>query len=541
MRSETFKTEQKRKLKRSLMTTALLACAVILVSCGSVDDSKEVEKFEASVTSAPTYAVTTTRAAEESATETTTVSSQTSAETSAGTSALTTKNTEKTKTSATSGSKTTTTGKASSTSKTSSTGKTSSASKNSSVGSSNGKQPDSSVGSTASSSSQGSSQQPTQQTTSTTAPRTEPTTTSGSTTTTTTAAAQRPTVLPRVDSREFLLQQLKEDRLRNAAKQILEGVQAGQASILVDSGILRTDEIDDLMPFISMLEAESYVTPLSYNYTYSGNYVTGLKIENYSKPHDKYLSEKDTVEKTVKNIVADANAKCADQYEKVLYFHDYIVKNCVYDLNTGVDGASAYGCLIGGRAVCEGYAKAMMLLCNEAGIQCTLVIGDVERGNTTIGHMWDLINIDGVWTHVDVTWDDVVVNDENLCCYSYLGLTDSEIVADHTIKPLDILNTFKAQSSAMNYHIKKGLYIKSEKEIASVMEKAVENAVVSGTQTVTLKCADRQTYTKLCDIIRNEIYDYTARAAEKTGGKAVRNVNFFGQDGLNTAVIILRY
>ena len=507
MRSEKIKKrEQKRKLRISFITTALLACAVILVSCGSVDDSKDIKKYEASVTTAPTYVVTTAEKTDSVTEETTT---QTEQETSQSKTTTTAKKTDKTTSSATS--KTT------------------------------GKKTESSSGSTASKTGQATSQ-PTQQSTVTTAPKTDPTTTPGATTTSTSATTQSPApILPRVDSREFLMQQLKEDRLRTAAKQIMDGVQAGQANIAIGDGLLKTSEIDSMMPFISMLEAESYVTPLSYHYMYNGSYVTGLKIDNYSKPHDKYLSEKSAVEAAVKKIVADANASCADQYEKVLYFHDYIVKNCVYDLNTGVDGASAYGCLIGGRAVCEGYAKAMMLLCSEAGIQCTLVIGDIERGNTTIGHMWDLINIDGAWTHVDVTWDDVVVNDENLCCYSYMGLTDSEIVADHIIKPLGILNTYKAQSSAMNYHIKKGLYIKSEKEIAAVMEKAVENAVASGTQTVTLKCADGQTYAKLCEIIRNEIYDYTARAAEKTGGKAAGNVNFFGQDGLNTAVIILRY
>ncbi len=500
MRSETFKTEQKRKLRISLITTALLACAVILVSCGNVDDSKDVEKFDASVTTAPTYAVTTAQKSESTPEET---SAQTSAETSVSdetTTENTEKNTDKSLSSAVSQPKDNKTD-----SNTSKTGQT------------------------------------TNRSTTTTTPHTDPTTTGKDTTSASEDVHEPAPVLPRIDSREFLLQQLKEDRLRTAAKQIMDGVQAGQASILIDGGILKTSEIDDLMPFISMLEAESYVTPLSYHYMYSGNYVTGLKIENYSKAHDKYLSEKSAVDAAVKKIVADANAKCTDQYEKVLYFHDHIVKNCVYDLNTGVDGASAYGCLIGGRAVCEGYAKAMMLLCNEAGIQCTLVIGEIERDNSKIGHMWNLINIDGAWTHVDVTWDDVVVNDENLCCYSYMGLTDKEIVADHIIKPLGIMNTYTAMSSAMNYHIKKGLYIKSEKEIAAVMEKAVENAVTSGSQMVTLKCADGQTYLKLCEIIRNEIYDYTAKAAEKTGGKAVKSVNFFGQDGLNTAVIILRY
>ena len=47
--------------------------------------------------------------------------------------------------------------------------------------------------------------------------------------------------------------------------------------------------------------------------------------------------------------------------EKVLFFHDYLAEVCEYDLS--YVKSDAYAALLGGTAVCQGYALAMNLLC----------------------------------------------------------------------------------------------------------------------------------------------------------------------------------
>lgn len=52
--------------------------------------------------------------------------------------------------------------------------------------------------------------------------------------------------------------------------------------------------------------------------------------------------------------------------------------------------------------VCEGYAKCYKLLLNEAGIEAYYISGN---GNP-VGHAWNLVNINGIFYHVDACWDD---------------------------------------------------------------------------------------------------------------------------------------
>lgn len=51
-----------------------------------------------------------------------------------------------------------------------------------------------------------------------------------------------------------------------------------------------------------------------------------------------------------------------DEYELVKAFHDWIVDNCEYDSAEGPYCRDAYGVFKLGKAVCDGYAKAMNLL-----------------------------------------------------------------------------------------------------------------------------------------------------------------------------------
>ena len=62
-------------------------------------------------------------------------------------------------------------------------------------------------------------------------------------------------------------------------------------------------------------------------------------------------------------------------------------------------------------AVCEGYAKAFKVLCDQLGVPAVCVSGLSDKSLTGSGHMWNLAQIGGVWYLVDVTWDDS--NDSN--------------------------------------------------------------------------------------------------------------------------------
>ena len=100
-----------------------------------------------------------------------------------------------------------------------------------------------------------------------------------------------------------------------------------------------------------------------------------------------------------------------NQFDQVLYLHDYLVQHFTYDyeglrqeeaskVTSGFAIRDAYSFFTKGKGVCQGYTLAFMALCAELDIRNVPVTCDA------INHVWNLVEVDGEWYHVDVTWDD---------------------------------------------------------------------------------------------------------------------------------------
>lgn len=63
----------------------------------------------------------------------------------------------------------------------------------------------------------------------------------------------------------------------------------------------------------------------------------------------------------------------------------------------------SYGPLVEHRGICGGLAWAYKRLMDEAGIECSCVSGFLKE-DTSTGHAWDLVKLDGQYYHVDPTW-----------------------------------------------------------------------------------------------------------------------------------------
>jgi transglutaminase/protease-like cytokinesis protein 3 len=74
---------------------------------------------------------------------------------------------------------------------------------------------------------------------------------------------------------------------------------------------------------------------------------------------------------------------------------------------------TAYGALIQGDAVCDGYAEAFKYLLDKLDIENVLIFGEGNEEGEFIGeinHAWNLVMVDGQYRHFDVTWNDDDVN-----------------------------------------------------------------------------------------------------------------------------------
>ena len=133
-----------------------------------------------------------------------------------------------------------------------------------------------------------------------------------------------------------------------------------------------------------------------------------------------------------------------------------------------------------GRAVCEGYARAMQWLLNKSGIPCTLVNGNDRDGNA---HMWNMVTVDGENYHLDATWDDT----DDLLRHNYFNLTTDEIGASHKISA-DNIGIPICTATTANFYRRTGRYIDtySRHEIAE----RIAAAVKAGETTVELRFAE---------------------------------------------------
>lgn len=64
---------------------------------------------------------------------------------------------------------------------------------------------------------------------------------------------------------------------------------------------------------------------------------------------------------------------------------------------------TAYGALINGTAIGEGYAMAYKALCDCLGIECYVVHGSLDG----VPHVWNIVLLEGDFYHVDVAMSDV--------------------------------------------------------------------------------------------------------------------------------------
>ena len=113
--------------------------------------------------------------------------------------------------------------------------------------------------------------------------------------------------------------------------------------------------------------------------------------------------------------------------EKALVLHDYLALQTAYDEEAyrsgNISSASytAYGALVLGKAVCQGYSMAYRVLLERCGISTEYAASD------RMGHGWTLVQLGENWYHVDVTWDDPVPDRPGRVGHTYFLLSDQAI------------------------------------------------------------------------------------------------------------------
>ena len=157
------------------------------------------------------------------------------------------------------------------------------------------------------------------------------------------------------------------------------------------------------------------------SYTYEYNLDTGI-LTSFTPMLFK-VSEKDipSYEEKAAQVLQTCIKPGMSQYQIALALHDYLALNAAYD--SSLTKHSPHDLLVGGSAVCSGYALAYQDLLRRVGIECQYV------SSVAMDHAWNVVKIDGMWYHVDVTWDDPTPNTEGMVRHLYFLRTDAEMSA----------------------------------------------------------------------------------------------------------------
>ncbi|MDD3341712.1 MAG: transglutaminase domain-containing protein [Bacilli bacterium] len=182
-------------------------------------------------------------------------------------------------------------------------------------------------------------------------------------------------------------------------------------------------------------------------------------LNNFVHPYNSYkeltfrFSSFGKVEVTIekqytKEEIAELNTKVDALYqalitpamtptEQIRVIHDYIINHSTYDqekadyivggtlTNKGTySSETAYGVLLQGQGICSGFSDAMELFLTKMNIPSYKV--------ASATHIWNLVYIDNKWYHLDLTWDNPIVNGSGK-----LLLHDFFLIDTATIQKID--------------------------------------------------------------------------------------------------------
>ena len=197
----------------------------------------------------------------------------------------------------------------------------------------------------------------------------------------------------------------------------------------------------DVRPEWTVMHSYSSTQKLTCTMQAAGKYTILIKVKDSSgavssKTFSLTVSDS-ALDKKADAVIGQIITSDMGEYDKVKAIHDWMLNNVRYDTASSKAATSytAEGLFDTHVAVCDGYSRAFLLLCQRAGLSAVRVTGlAANSSGNTEKHAWNQVKVDGKWYNIDVTWDDPVVPDgygDNRS-YEYFLIPDSLMDLNHT-------------------------------------------------------------------------------------------------------------
>ncbi|MBR6514992.1 MAG: hypothetical protein IKT46_09205 [Clostridia bacterium] len=216
---------------------------------------------------------------------------------------------------------------------------------------------------------------------------------------------------------------------------------------------------------------------------YHSNHRTKVGMVYLDKP-DAIEDMRNKYEDAVRAVMEKVLPSMTD-VEKETVINDHLLDNCRYALGEHNDFSStAYGALVLGEAYCDGYAYAAKHLLNQAYIDSHIVYGETDG----VKHVWNMVEIDGRYYHLDVMWNDADIgNESKLRFHGYFNLSDDIIELDHKYDNKDIL---PYATRELNYYKESGCYAETTAELEEVLYNQLMRAIEEKREFIELLCPE---------------------------------------------------
>lgn len=223
--------------------------------------------------------------------------------------------------------------------------------------------------------------------------------------------------------------------------------------------------------------SDSDFSTITYSFDYNPNYKIAQAVD-----FPTLFSKLDLEQKEAYNILYSSTQQLTENlstdYEKEVAIHNFITDNFSYGpLNTSDIPRRAHsitGIVLDGQGICEAYANTFYVMGKMANLNVSIITGTLNNVN----HMWNLIELDGEYYHVDVTSDDPAPDVLNRERYTYFNCSDEIMSKTHSWERKDFPACI---SDTYNYYTLNNYIIHSEEELKNFINLKLNSGETSFT------------------------------------------------------------
>ena len=187
------------------------------------------------------------------------------------------------------------------------------------------------------------------------------------------------------------------------------------------------------------------------------------------------------MEKVINKLLNENIIDGMTDYEKELAIHDALVKYVSYYSYKEINQIptikhTAYGALVEGEAVCDGYAKALKILLDRVGIE-NIIVNQIDE---EIAHAWNVVKLDGEYYHVDATSDKLEEGGSEQVIHTYFNITDEDMEKNYVSNVG--FEYPECTATKYNYYIKEEYYVNYEdnlyEKLSEIMLKQKDSNII---------------------------------------------------------------